>query len=164
MADEKKYIAIMIESLHKKETLLDTLLAKNEAQAACIQEKEYGDIKWDSFNILIAEKQTAIDRLNELDDGFETLYQHVRDELQGNKEAHAEEIRTMQTLIKRVTDKGVAIRTGEEKNRRNIERIMCSTKKEIKQARKSVKVANDYYKSMSKATTAPESHFLDKKK
>lgn len=164
MADSQKYIKIMIESLQKKEALLDTLLAKNEAQASCIQEKEYGEIKWDTFNVLIAEKQTAIDRLNELDDGFEALYAHVRDELQGNKEAYAEEIRTMQALITRITDKGIAIRTGEEKNRQHIERIMGNTKREIKQARKSVKVASNYYKSMSKATQTPDSRFLDQKK
>lgn len=164
MADNQKYIAIMIESLQKKETLLDTLLVKNEAQASCIQGKKYEEIKWDAFNVLMAEKQTAIDRLNELDDGFESLYAHVREELQGSKELYAEEIRLMQTLITRITDKGVAIRTGEEKNRQCIEQIMNHTKKEIMHARKSVKAASDYYKSMSKSAEAPEARFLDQKK
>ncbi|MFT3984501.1 MAG: flagellar protein FliT [Lachnospiraceae bacterium] len=163
MADEKKYIIIMIESLRKKESLLDTLLVKNEAQAACIMGKEYGDIKWDSFQVLMAEKDTAIDRINELDDGFEALYVRVKDVLQGNKQAYAEEIRTMQELIKRITDKGMAIRAGEEANRRSIERILGSAKQEIRQSKASVKVASDYYKTMSKMTTA-EPRFLDQKK
>ena len=163
MADEKKYITIMIESLRKKEALLDTLLIKNEAQAACIQGKEYGDIKWDSFQVLMAEKQTVIDRLNELDEGFEALYARVKDELHENKQAYAEEIRTMQELITRITDKGMAIRAGEETNRSGIERILGSAKQEIRQSKASVKAANDYYKTMSKVTVA-EPRFLDQKK
>ncbi len=163
MADEKKYITIMIESLRKKEALLDTLLIKNEAQSACIQGKEYGDIKWDSFQVLMAEKETAIGRINELDDGFEALYMRVKDALQGNKEAYAEEIRTMQELITRITDKGMAIRAGEEANRSSIERILGRVKQEIRQSKASVKAASDYYKTMSKVTAA-EPHFLDQKK
>lgn len=163
MADEKKYITIMIESLQKKEVLLDTLLVKNEAQAACIQGKEYGDIQWDSFQVLMAEKQTLIDRLNELDEGFETLYSRVKDELSENKLAYAEEIRVMQELITRVTDKGMAIRAGEEANRSAIEQILGNAKQAIRQSKVSVKAASDYYKTMSRVT-ATEPQFLDRKK
>ncbi len=163
MADEQKYIAIMIESLHKKEALLDSLLVKTEAQSECICEKEYGDIKWDSFNVLIAEKQSALDRLNELDSGFETLYERVKDALQEHKEQYADEVRLMQDLIKKITDKGISIQTAEEKNRSNIERIMGNAKREIRQARTSVKVASNYYKSMNRLT-AQESRFVDRKK
>ena len=163
MADEKKYITIMIESLQKKEALLDTLLIKNEAQSACIQGREYEDIKWDSFQVLMAEKDTAIGRINELDDGFEALYARVQDALRGNKEAYAEEIHAMQELITRITDKGMAIRAGEETNRSSIERILGSAKQQIRQSKASVKAASDYYKTMSKAITV-EPHFLDQKK
>lgn len=164
MTDSKKYIAIMLESLRKKEALLDLLLLKNEAQAACIRNKEYDDIKWDSFHVLIAEKQAAIDRLNKLDDGFETLYARVREELQENKAEYEEEIRLMQELITHITDKGVAVCTGEENNRRMIEKILGNTKKEIRQARKSLQVASSYYKSMKKVSPESTSRFMDKKK
>lgn len=164
MANDKKYLEIMIDSLNKKEKILDTIILKNEAQKECVSAREYGDIEWERFDVLLEEKETLIERLNELDDGFEALYERVRDELNENKSQYSAEIKTMQELIKRITDKGVTIQTTEERNRQLIERVMTSAKKDIKHSRKSLKAASDYYKSMSVMSRSSDPTQVDKKK
>ena len=167
MADDLKqenYIDIMVESLQKKSKVLDGLIEKCDGQEKVIADHEYGDINWNQFNVLIADKEVLITRLNELDDGFEALYDRVGDEIKNNKEKYAGQIRTIQDLIKEVTDKGVTIRAKEERNRANLERVLKPVKKEIKTSKKSMNVVNRYYSTMSGAGLNTSSGWLDKKK
>ncbi len=101
----ENYIDIMVESLQKKSRVLDGLIDKCDAQAEVIADNEYGDINWNQFNLLIADKEVLITRLNELDDGFEALYDRVGDEVKNNSERYAVQIKKIQELIKEFTDK-----------------------------------------------------------
>ncbi len=164
MAEEKRYIDIMIESLQKKEKILDTLIDKCDAQAEVIDNNDYGDVEWSRFNILIVEKEALIEKLNDLDEGFESLYERVGEELKTNKESYSEEIKTMQALIRSVTDKGVGIRTREERNRASLERILTGVKKEIKGTRKSLNTVTNYYNTINGAFATDMVSRIDKKK
>lgn len=148
MSQTEDYIQIMVDSLVKKEQLLQKIIRKNEEQNACISGKEYDDIDWDAFNLLIAEKEVAIERINEMDDGFSKLYERVKEQLVDNKDKYAEQIRKMQELIGNLTDLGVKIQTGEERNRALIEKIMGDRKQVIRKTRNSLNVANSYYQTM----------------
>lgn len=163
MGTTEDYIQIMIESLKKKIIILDRILAKNEVQTKCLEKKEFEKIDWDGFNTAMVEKEAEIDHINEMDEGFQALYDRISDQLKDNKLKYAEEIRVIQSLIKRLEEQSVLIRTGEERNRALIESVMNSRKKEIKQARTSLKVAANYYQTMSKAI-AMDSMSVDKKK
>ncbi len=143
------YLQMMIESLRKKDAVLSKIIDKNEAQAACIAEEGYDGVNWEQFNVLIAEKDTLIEKVNELDSGFQSLYDRIKDELTANKEQYKQEIAEMQSLITTLTDKGTKIMTMEERNRAKLERVLMGAKKEIKQSRKSMQVVSSYYKSMS---------------
>ena len=143
------YIQIMIESLKKKSELLDKLIRKNEAQHECIDGKEYGDVDWDAFNLLVAEKQTAIDRIVKMDEGFQSLYDRVKEQLGEDKDKYADKIREIQQLITKITEQGIKISTGEERNRKIIEKVFGNRKNEIKRTRNSLKVANSYAQTMS---------------
>ncbi len=143
------YIQIMIESLTKKSELLDKLIRKNEAQHDCVAGKEYDEIDWDAFNLLVAEKQLAIDRIVKMDEGFQSLYDRVKEQLNEDKSKYADKIKEIQKLIETVTGQGVKISTGEERNRKLIEKVLGSKKKEIRQMRNSLKVANSYAQTMS---------------
>ncbi len=158
------YIDIMTDSLRKKEAVLNKLIEKCDAQAKVIADNDYGSIDWDHFNVLIAEKETLIDRLNELDDGFEALYDRVGDEIKRNKERYADRIKEIQELIKTVTDKGVTIRAKEERNRVNLERVLMPIKKELKTSKRSMSVINKYYNTMNGAGQPNVSGWVDKKK
>ncbi len=143
------YIQIMIESLTKKSELLDKLIRKNESQHDCVEGKNFDEIDWDEFNLIVAEKQTAIDRILKMDDGFQNLYDRVKEQLNKDKDKYVEQIKKIQSLIEVITEQGIKITTGEERNRKIIERVFGSRKKEIKRTRNSLKVASSYAQTMS---------------
>jgi len=142
------YIQIMLESLKKKSVILDRILAKNEVQAKCLESGEYDSVDWDTFNITVTEKEAEIKRINEMDDGFQALYDRVGNQLKDSKDKYSCEIKEMQRIILELEEKSVKIRTGEERNRAMIEKVMVGRKQEIKQVRMNLKVASNYYKSM----------------
>lgn len=149
MNEIQNYLQMMIESLRKKNGVLSKLIEKNEAQADCIVDREYGDIDWERFNVLIAEKEILINRINEMDQGFSSLYDRVRDEVLADRDAYKSEIAEMQELITNLTEKGTKIQTQEERNRAKMEKVLMGAKKEIKKSRKSMQAVSNYYKSMS---------------
>lgn len=149
MNETQNYLQMMTESLRKKDKVLSKIIEKNEAQAECVVDKEYGEIDWDRFNVLLAEKEILINRINEMDQGFQSLYNRVKDEVNAHKDVYRDEIQTMQELIATLTDKGTRIQTQEERNRAKIEKVLLGAKKEIKKSRKSMKAVSSYYKSMS---------------
>lgn len=161
----KEYVNIMADSLSKKRELLETLLKKTQIQAELISGKEYEDINWDHFNVLIGEKDLAINNIEVLDDGFEQVFNRMKTEIDANKSLYVSEIKSMQENIKAITDLGVAIQAAEDRNRREIERIMTKSKKEIKNAKKSLKVSTSYFNSMYKnGGMAPEPSQIDENK
>ncbi len=143
------YIQIMIESLSKKSELLDKIIRKNEEQHACVEGKTYDEIDWDAFNLIVEEKQIAIDRIVKMDEGFQSLYDRVKEQLNEDRDKYADKIREIQRLIEKVTGQGVKITTGEERNRKIIEKVFGNRKKEIKRTRNSLKVASSYAQTMS---------------
>ncbi len=165
MQETDNYLQIMVESLEKKSEILDKILEKNEAQKACVKDKKYDDVNWDAFNVLVAEKETFIDKINELDEGFESIYARIKDEVLGNKEKYRSYILKLKELISSLTDKGVKIQTTEDRNRQLVEKVFFNARKEIKQQKVSMKVASNYYKTMSNSTVrSAEEMFLDQKK
>lgn len=165
METTSNYLQIMIDSLVKKDELLDRLIEKNKAQYECIRNKKYEEVNWTSFNVLVAEKETAIDRINEIDDAFAEIYEKIKDEVISNKDKYRPQVLRLQELITILTDKGVAIQTGEERNRQIIDNIFHKTRQEIKKQRTSVNAASTYYKTMSNSVVrAAENSILDEKK
>lgn len=143
------YVQIMLESLRRKEELLDRIITKNEAQSKCVAGKEYEDIDWDAFDLLVTEKEILIDRINTMDEGFQSLYDRVREQLLDNKDKYSDSIKQMQEVIRRLTDKGIAIQTGEERNRAAIDKVLMGRKKVIRKTRNSLKVADSYHQAMT---------------
>ena len=143
------YIQIMIDSLKRKSEILDELIVKNEEMHGCVADKSYEDVNWDSFNLIVAQKQMYIDRIVKMDEGFQSLYDRVKEQLNEDRSKYADEIKEIQKLIEKVTGQGIKISTGEERNKKIIEKLFGNRKKEIKRTRNSLKVANSYAQTMS---------------
>lgn len=159
------YLRIMVDSLIKKDECLDRIIDKNKAQYDCIRGKTYEDINWTAFNVLVAEKETSIDRINEIDEAFDEIYHKIKDEVISNKNKYREYLVKLKELITSLTDKGIAIQTGEERNRQLIDNIFLKTRKEIKRQRTGINVASSYYKTMTGSVIrAAENSILDEKK
>ena len=87
----------------------------------------------------------------------------MAEELKENREAYADQIRTLQGLITEVTECSVAIQAQEARNKKLIEDFFKKERDGIRMGRQSSKAAIGYYKTMSKsAVVAPM--FMDKKK
>ena len=123
-----KYLNIMIESLGKKMGLFETLLLKTESQNECITGKNHEQANWAQFEVLMIEKESTIKAVDELDAGFEQVFERVKPELDRNKDEYIEEIKTLQENISALTDLGVKIAAREERNRQEVDRIMTAAK------------------------------------
>ncbi|MCM1120833.1 MAG: flagellar protein FliT [bacterium] len=153
------YLNVLEESLERKLEILAKLKEYCLRQQEVFQAEE---VKPEKFDEYADKKSELIDELTALDDGFETLYQNVSRELQGNREAYAEQIRRMQELVTRVTEESVTIQAQEARNKKLVEEYFRRERVGIAQNRKSSKAAYDYYRSMSKSG-AMTPNFMDSK-
>lgn len=150
MAKMDDYIQIMVDSLEKKSVILDRLINSNLEQSNILEGKSFDEVDWDKFNLIVTDKEIEIGHINEMDQGFQSLFDRVGEQLKTDKQKYASQIKTMQKLITELEEKSVTIRTGEERNRALIEKIVAGRKGEIKQNRTSLKAASSYYKAMQK--------------
>ena len=157
---ENQYIAIMLQSLQKKEKVLNSIIQINKRKK---EELENPSLDPDDFDKTVEEKSELIEQLELLDNGFEKLYEKVREELQANKDLYKEEILQMQNSIRALTEKSMEIQTQEARNKQLMEQKFASVKKQVREIRSSQKVVNQYYKNMMKKGYV-EPHFLDNKK
>lgn len=156
---DKEYIAILIQSLKKKEELLDKIIGRNKEQKILFTDE---DSDPDRLEENMQEKSGFVDQLNELDEGFQQIYDRVKSVLQKDKESYKEEIRRMQELITKITEKSATIQAQEQRNRELAVKRFSSVKMGIRKARASTRVASQYYKSMAKLNVV-ESQFMDEK-
>lgn len=160
MAEKNPYINLMIESLKKKEAVLDQIIELNIEQTKLVQQEK---LELQSFGKSVEKKDELIKQLSILDDGFQSLYDRIKEVLQLSKALYKSEIQVMQQLISRITEKSVSIQAEEARNRLTIESHFAKMKKELKYAKKSNKVAVNYYKNMANLNLV-EAQFLDRKK
>lgn len=114
------------------------------------------------FEELIAKKDGLINQLNQLDDGFEKIYNHIREELLEYKNQYKSEIVIIQELIKQVTEKSMKLLTMEKQNKSKMDLFFLNKKSEIKNFKVSNQSVSNYYKNMANQHQG-QSYFLDKK-
>ncbi len=165
MESTENYLQILIDSLDKKNALLDRLIEKNRMQYTVIKGKDYEDVDWDAFNLLVSEKEVAIDKIVEIDNGFEEVYERIHDEVTNDRQKYRSWLLRLQEMITVLTEKGAQIQVGEERNRQMIDGIFQKTRQQIKTQRTSINVASNYYRTMSNSVVrAAEDSILDTKK
>ncbi len=142
----KQYISTLRDSLQKKDKILDEILRISNYQKELL---EVTPLDYEKFDNYVNDKDVCIENLNKLDEGFEILYQRVGDELKENREVYAQEILQMKQLISSITEKSVSIQTLEERNRKAMEQAILQSRRELQKGKRSVSVAQNYYKNMS---------------
>lgn len=157
---EQEYLNILITSLRKKGSILRELLGRTEEQKALLTDETFSETK---FMELTEEKTVLLDNLKQQDDGFESLYKRVAPILRDKKDIYKEEVKTMQQLIREITDLSVTLQSLETRNRAGLELFLRTKRNEIRQVKRSRSAAANYYNTMSKMNlTDPQ--FMDKKK
>lgn len=157
---KQTYIDIMIQSLERKLQVLDQIIEVNSRQENILEDKK-ADI--DEFDKCVEEKAAFIEQMQQLDSGFEKLYARVEEELKNNKEDHADSIRKMQSLIRKITDKSMEIQAQEARNKDLMVRKITYVKETAKSFRTNSKIASQYYKNMMKINYV-DPQFMDNKK
>ena len=157
--EQRNYILALIQSLEKKVDILNKIRVKNEEQTLLLSEEDPDIDKWDE---LTTRKGELIDEINFLDDGFNEVYEHVRDELQANREAYKEEILHMQDLIRKLTELSEVIQSEEARNKEAAERHFARLKKKGKVLTQSNRAAKLYKDNMQKVNYIDPQFFNEK--
>lgn len=160
MAELKQYIDIMLDGLRKKAELLKCIMDSNSRLEKVI---DHPEMNLEQFKALMEEKDQYVTQINQLDEGFQSVFEKVQEELHANKSLYSQQIQEMQQLIRTITDRAVQIQETEDKNRMVIEGQFARMRKNVRQVKKGVSVAQNYYKTMSNINVI-DSQFLDKKK
>lgn len=156
----REYVTALKESLEKKLKVLEELYRLCLSQSELLSKEE---LDYEAFDTLVDEKDICIEKLEKLDEGFEIVYNRVKPELESNKAMYAAEIKAMQELIVKITDKSTSITALEERNKKSVTATIKRDKKGLSESKRSVSVAMNYYKSMN-GINVPDSQYLDKKK
>lgn len=76
-----------------------------------------------------------IDELSAIDEGFELVYERVREELQANRSAYTAEIAQMQKYITEIMEKSTQVQTEERRNRELVIQKFAAVKKQIREVK-----------------------------
>ena len=157
---ERDYIIMMKDSLERKLDLLEQLQVKNRLQTAILKDPNSDP---DELEANVEAKGRLIERLESLDEGFDSLYKRVADSLEANKAMYADDIHEMQELIRKITDMSAQVEMLEKKNKEIAVDKFSTVRGQIKETNQSGKVVTNYYNNMM-ATKTMSPSFLDDKK
>lgn len=156
----RSYVITLKESLEKKNRILDEILRISRYQSELLDSSPFDYGRFDDY---VKDKDVCIENLNHLDEGFETLYERVGEELKQHADIYAAEIAQMKQLIRQITDKSVEIQAMEERNRQAMEQTILNERRELGKGKRSVSVAQNYYRSMTNGGVNAPRH-MDQKK
>lgn len=157
---EQTYVDIMIQSLKKKIKVLEEIKRVNILQKELL-ENDKADA--DDFDKTVEAKSALIEQMEQLDSGFDKLFERVREELQTNKPAYTTQIKTMQTCIRQITDLSMEIQAQEAKNKDLMTQKFVSVRQKAKVVRTNSKAASQYYKNMMQLNVV-DPQFMDRQK
>lgn len=157
----ENYVDIMLQSLKKKVTVLNQIIELNRQQKILLDDP---NLPPESLEQNLSDKDQMIRKLNELDEGFEDLYNRVKDELQAQRAQYVSQISQMQDLIKEITEKSAMIQTQELRNKEKAMQKFSGIREQVKGVRNSQKVVKQYYQNMMKQNSYSGASVVDNRK
>lgn len=154
------YISALQESLRKKKKILQEILELTTEQKEILSQ-DHPDM--DRFDQIMTEKEERITALDELDQGFDSLFCKIKDTLEQQKYQYKQQIQQMQNDIRFITDLGVKIQGMEHQNRDAFQKYLLQERQEIKVGRASSRTAVSYYQNMPNQHHEWQSYFMDQK-
>ena len=148
--ETENYVQMMTDSLIMKKDILEKVIVLSEAQNGILAAAEFD------------EKAELIDKIERLDDGFNSLFARVKETLDGHKDEYKSEITDIKELIKSVTELAVRVQAQEARNKVLAENRFAQMRKEVSNAKRNTQAASTYYNSMNKLNFEP--HLMDQKK
>ena len=161
MAEGQQYVNMLIDILEKQILTLEAIIEVTEEQGRLAEADNFDDT---AFDDTLTRKDVLIMRLNELDDGFPSVYDKVRKEVRANSSKYEESIAKMQDLIRKCTDIGMRIKTLEARNRDKLVNCFSGKKKEYSAKQAAATVANKYSVTMKNANDMNEGYRFNQDK
>lgn len=106
---------LLVDCINKKKEALEAILLLTNRQTDLILNAPSNHA---AFNEIVQLKKDPIQRINELDGVFASIYDRIKDFMGKGNIAHREPMIALQNKIKEVTELSVDIKTREEKNAR----------------------------------------------
>ncbi|MCF0127123.1 MAG: flagellar protein FlgN [Pseudobutyrivibrio sp.] len=138
-----EYVSMLRQALERKEDFLELLLMRCKEQTVILKDNKSTPEQLDEN---IAQKGELIDKINILDEGFETLFKNVESELQKHRENYADEISQMKAYIRHITDLTAEIEAVEHRNKVYATSRFATIRREAKEIKKSGDVVSAYYR------------------
>lgn len=157
---EQTYVDIMIQSLEKKIKVLEEVKKQNILQKELLENDK---AEADEFDATVEKKAALIEQIMQLDSGFDKLFERVKEELNNNRDAYAEKIKRMQSLIRKITDLSMEVQAQEARNKDLMTRKFAFVRDTAKTVRTNTKVASQYYQNMMQLNVI-DPQFMDNKK
>ncbi len=154
------YVDILVTSLRKKVVLLEKV-----EKVITEQEKELKLPNPDIDHLDEIQKQIEelVIELEQAEDGFENIYNRVKDAMDADRYKYKSKIQEMQGYIRTITDKTVKIKAQEVRNQRYMEFFLENKKREIKQFRSGNRSVAKYNQHTANSAMG-QSYFLNSKK
>lgn len=155
----KSLLQILRDSLIQKNILLQAIEQKSKEQEAIVKKENF---TFKEIDENMDSKATLIEKLTLLDNGFETLYEKLREELLANKDSYKAEIKEIQNLIADVMARSASIEAIEARNKASIEGYFTREKKDLQNRKNASLAAYSYYKTAKNIDNVPP-QFMDHK-
>lgn len=157
---KETYVLLMCETLRKKLDVLNQLMLLTKQQEQLISGDQFDE---DQFDQIITSKEEQLETLAKLDNGFERIYDSMKEELNLNKDLYKSKISEIQKYITDITDLSINLQALEKRNKTKIELLFTTKRKEIRTSRMNGQTATNYYKTMAKQHET-QAYFYDEKK
>ena len=154
------YLDMLQDSLKKKLDILNRIMRYQKEESDMLQSES---MQMEAFDKSIHEKVVLAESIDSLDDGFEQVYDRIREEMIRNKERYAGSIRAMQNMIAEISEKNILIQAEENRLRMEVDNFAKRESALLRQKRDPGKAARSYFNNMKKLNYVG-SQFMDKKK
>lgn len=148
------------ESLRKKIDIMTEIESENERQREVLSNPEV--VNEDLFDATVDRKGELIEKLVSIDDGFQSLFDRVKEEVNANKDKYADQIKRMQALVEEVTAKSASIEAAERRNKKLAETYFDTARRKMNVSKQTSAAAFNYYRTMNNFKEIPP-QFLDQK-
>ena len=111
------YITILSDSLRKKIDVLQNILDLTKEQGQILSESDIEKMDVDGFDRIVEKKYELLNEMQELDNGFDSVYKKIGKMLADNKDMYKSEILQMQNLIRTITNIGMELESLEQQNK-----------------------------------------------
>lgn len=162
IGNESTYVNVLKNTLLRKyESLKMFVMIMDE-----LEEKlnESDSLSSEDFESILERRQMVIREIESLDNGFESIYEKVKEEIRANPSLYKADIIVMQQYIPKITDLGVKVEAMERRTKAKLDRLFSLKRQDVKNFKVGQKTAMNYYKNAYNAYQTGDMRRIDQKK